>query len=65
MLRPQHFAEVRVSPSQCLNCKWLNSPKLRCPAFGDVPIPEEIQLNLHDHRFAYDGDSGVRFEARS
>ncbi len=56
--------EVVVPSPQCLECKWLNRQELTCPAFGDAPIPEEIQLNLHDHQRAYDGDSGIRFEAR-
>ncbi|MGZ4914528.1 MAG: hypothetical protein ACXV3U_06640 [Halobacteriota archaeon] len=59
-----HFDEVVVPSSQCWNCKWLNENELRCPAFGNAPIPEEIQLNLHDHQLAYEGDSGVRFKAR-
>ncbi len=64
-MRSLHFDEVTVPSPQCLQCKWLNEAELTCPAFGDVPIPEEIQLNLHDHQFAFEGDSGVRFTARS
>ncbi|MGZ4944506.1 MAG: hypothetical protein ACXVIG_07750 [Halobacteriota archaeon] len=65
MMRALFFDEVAVPSPQCVNCKWLNETELRCPAFGDVPIPEEIQLNLHNHQFAYEGDSSVRFKARS
>ncbi len=63
VMRASSFDEVRVPSPQCLHCKWLDEMGLRCPAFGDVPIPEEIQLNLHDHQYAFDGDGGIRFTA--
>ncbi|MGZ4908986.1 MAG: hypothetical protein ACXV5F_10095 [Halobacteriota archaeon] len=42
MMRALFFDEVAVPSPQCVNCKWLNETELRCPAFGDAPIPEEI-----------------------
>lgn len=47
--------------SQCVWCRhrWANGQ--RCEAFPNG-IPEAIIRNRHDHREAYDGDSGVRFE---
>ncbi len=57
--------DVVVPSPQCLECEWLDRQGLTCPAFGDAPIPDDIQLNLHDHQFAYEGDSGIRFKARS
>ena len=48
--------------SQCVWCRhrWANGQ--RCDAFPNG-IPEAIIRNRHDHREAYDGDSGIRFEA--
>ncbi len=59
-----NFDEVLIPSPQCLQCKWLDDVGLRCAAFEDTPIPEDIQLNLHNHRFAFEGDGGVRFTAR-
>ncbi len=63
-MRELYFEGVTVPSPQCLDCAWFNRQELTCPAFGDASIPEEIQLNLHDHQFAYDGDGGVRFKER-
>ena len=49
---------------QCIKCKHLDRGTLQCPAFGDTPIPDDIQLNLSDHRYPYPGDHGVLFEER-
>ena len=49
---------------QCIKCKHLDRGTLQCPAFGDAPIPDDIQLNLSDHRYPYPGDHGVLFEER-
>ena len=49
---------------QCIKCKHLDRGTLQCPAFGDKPIPDDIQLNLSDHRYPYPGDHGVLFEER-
>ncbi len=65
MIWTLNFDEVLVSPPQCIQCIWLDDVELQCAAFEDTPIPEEIQLNLHNHRFAFEGDGGVRFIARS
>jgi len=64
-MQVSQFEDVTIPSPQCLECGWLDREKLRCPAFGDKPIPEEIQLNLHDHRHAYRGDNGIRFADRS
>lgn len=48
----------------CLECKWFREDRagvLTCEAFPDG-IPEAIYLNQHDHREAYRGDHGKRFE---
>jgi len=49
---------------QCIKCKHLDRGTLQCPAFGNKPIPEDIQLNLSDHRDPYPGDHGILFEER-
>jgi hypothetical protein len=49
---------------QCVRCKHLDHGTLQCPAFGDEPIPDDIQLNLSDHRYPYPGDHGILFEER-
>ena len=36
-----------------------------CEAFGDKPIPPDILANARDHRFAYPGDHGMRFDPAS
>ena len=40
---------------QCIKCKHLDRRTLQCPAFGNKPIPDDIQLNLSDHRDPYPG----------
>ncbi|MGZ4853175.1 MAG: hypothetical protein ACXV3D_08345 [Halobacteriota archaeon] len=30
--------------------------------FWNKPIPDDIQLNLCDHRYPYPGDHGILFE---
>jgi hypothetical protein len=55
---------VAVPLPQCLECKHLNRETLKCPAFGDKPIPDDIQLNLSDHRYPYPSDRGIQFEDR-
>ena len=46
--------------SQCFDCKhWID--RGRCEAFPDG-VPDEILTNAHDHRKAYPGDKGIRFE---
>jgi hypothetical protein len=35
---------------------------LRCPAFGEKQIQEDIQHNLRDRHYPYLGDHNVRFE---
>jgi len=49
---------------QCTKCKHLDRGTLQCPAFGNKPIPDDIQLNLSDHRYPYPGDHGILFEER-
>lgn len=53
--------------SQCFRCKHFERDNekfvFRCAAFPDGDgIPDEILLNRFDHRNAYEGDNGVRFE---
>lgn len=49
---------------QCFRCRHLHGgAAYQCDAFPDG-IPEPILTNEHDHRQPYDGDHGVRFEAK-
>ena len=47
--------------SPCAACRHKNSGKATCAAFpGGIP---EVMLNgKNDHRSAYPGDNGIRFE---
>jgi hypothetical protein len=50
--------------SQCDHCKHLLYPNevgWKCAAFPDG-IPRDIVENRHDHRTAYPGDQGLRWE---
>jgi hypothetical protein len=48
---------------QCLDCVHLRPRIWSCAAFpGRSTIPEAILTGRHDHRDAYPGDHGVRFE---
>ena len=55
---------VEAPLPQCIECIHLDRRTLRCPAFGNKPIPDDIQLNLSDHRYPYPGDRGILFEER-
>jgi hypothetical protein len=55
---------VETPLPQCIKCKHLDRRTLQCPAFGNKPIPDDIQLNLSDHRYPYPGDHGILFEER-
>lgn len=59
-LRNEAYTEV-VQSTQCIDCRHYQG-LLRCDAFGDEPIPQEILSGEHDHREPYPGDNGVRFE---
>lgn len=52
---------------QCAFCAHFDSTRTEgnfCKAFPDGEgIPKAIYLGEHDHRDAYTGDHGVRFEA--
>lgn len=51
--------------SQCTSCTHLKTGHpWRCDAFpkGDG-IPNDVKLNILDHRRAVPGDNGVRWEA--
>ncbi|HYA32448.1 MAG TPA: hypothetical protein VEG65_00390 [Candidatus Bathyarchaeia archaeon] len=57
------WIDMVIAPlPQCVRCKHLDRATLQCPAFGNEQIPEDIQLNLSDHRFPYPGDHGVLFQ---
>jgi len=48
----------------CLKCRHLNPSHqgpMRCTAFP-ARIPDPILLMDHDHRNAYPGDQGIRYE---
>ena len=49
---------------QCLDCIHLYDNLLSCKAFPDG-IPEKIISGGWDHKKAYDGDMGIRFELRA
>ncbi len=53
-------ADVEVS--QCVTCRHFRTEG-DCKAFPDG-IPYAIRSNLHDHRQPYEGDQGVRWQAR-
>lgn len=46
---------------QCLLCKHFSFASEGCAAFP-TGIPAEILSGQHDHRKAYDGDGGIRWE---
>ena len=55
-------AGVTVIRPQCHGCRHRDRrDPTRCSAFP-TGIPLAIQLNEHDHRQAYPGDGGTRFE---
>ena len=55
--------DALIFESQCDVCKHKGA-NLTCAAFLTI-IPGEIQTNEHDHRKAYPGDQGIRFEAEA
>jgi hypothetical protein len=61
-LNKSQIFEIRIEPAQCLSCKHLNRETVRCAAFGKNQIPDDIQLNLHDHRYPFPDDNNIRFE---
>ena len=55
------FENGEIGISQCVWCRHRSEGGQRCTAFpGGIPVA--ILRNRHDHRHAYDGDHGVRFE---
>jgi hypothetical protein len=61
-LNKSQIFKIHIEPAQCLACKHLNRETLRCAAFGENQIPDDIQLNLHDHRYPFPNDNNIRFE---
>lgn len=57
---------MTIDPApMCLYCKHLIEPlegRDVCRAFPEG-IPDEIYLEHYDHRKAFPGDKGIRFEA--
>lgn len=50
----------------CYYCRWywgVSRGKDRCKAFHEG-IPDEIRSGRHKHRRKFEGDRGVRFEAK-
>jgi len=47
---------------QCWKCKhWKHGT---CPAFPNQTIPEDIDMNRHDHRQPFPGDHGIRWQPK-
>lgn len=55
------YNDGKLGISQCVWCRHRSADGRRCKAFPKG-IPEAILSNRHDHRYAFDGDYGVRFE---
>ena len=52
-----------VGRPMCFSCVHLRAEDMTCPAFPDG-IPAAIMQSEHDHRQAYPGDGGIRYERR-
>lgn len=58
-----------IPDAQCNHCKHLDKKRsiphayYYCAAYPDG-VPAEIALNFIDHHNPYEGDHGIRFEAR-
>lgn len=58
----QDGAAKRVKPKQCSRCRRLQSAETwTCAAFPDG-IPAMILRDRYDHRLAFPGDNGIRFD---
>jgi hypothetical protein len=55
------YENGEIGLSQCVWCRHRADDGRRCRAFPKA-IPNAILRNRHDHRYPYDGDSGVRYE---
>lgn len=60
--KPQPLVFRDVFDRQCFSCKHQTPRRRSCSAFPDE-IPNAIWENEFDHRQAYPGDRGIRFEA--
>lgn len=58
---------MMVIPRQCQTCKHFHQERRGnyCDAFPETPIPNEILDMRFDHRNAYPGDRGIRWEPRT
>ena len=55
-----HFGET----PQCDSCRHLHEDGCTCDAFPQK-IPEDIFVNIVDHRNAVEGDNGIHWEAKT
>lgn len=60
------YVQNEVSQRRCSNAlnEHLDRRTLHSLAFGDRPIPDEIQPNLSDHRHPCPGGHGVLLKER-
>lgn len=61
---PEYGLPIVYPPSQCQTCKhrhFHDDTRIACDAFR-TQIPTPILIGEFDHRNAYPGDNGVRYE---
>lgn len=60
---PNRVEDMIRPPAYCALCIHYNVQERRCAAFPDG-IPREIYDGRIDHRRSYEGDNGLRFQAK-